>query len=235
MLSMYNADSRQWRIYLFDVDKRTIDFPGRRPIHRPARRVLQVAGVEGQDHPRSVRLARSVADVRPNGAIVLRPRRQDVGGELDLRAHEVGTGAPVRRGVSTLTVGDERGSSSVLTNHRDERRESRTGNRVPDQTAIGFPTRGSGCANGVQIVSKIEGHHVNSSGFAWTDCRSQLWDLSEESSNDARLPDTRPRAHNPKVAGSNPAPATRKPQALSVLTERVFESSGSSFETLTVF
>jgi len=50
----------------------------------------------------------------------------------------------------------------------------------------------------------------------------------------ARLPDARPRPHNPKVAGSNPAPATLKPQALSVLTERVFESSGSSFETLTV-
>ncbi len=32
--------------------------------------------------------------------------------------------------------------------------------------------------------------------------------LSGESNNDARLPVMRPRAYNPKVAGSNPAPAT---------------------------
>ena len=59
----------------------------------------------------------------------------------------------------------------------------------------------------------------------------RLWKpliLKRNCLRDARLEKLRFSSHNPKVAGSNPAPATRKPQALSVLTQRVFESSSDS-------
>src|SRR5260370_27474279 len=62
------------------------------------------------------------------------------------------------------------------------------------------------CPNRVQ-------NRGESSQFLWTrvdwSC-PQLGKVSEESNKDARLPDARPRPHNPKVAGSNPAPATKK-------------------------
>gem|GEM_PF-3886269 len=41
---------------------------------------------------------------------------------------------------------------------------------IATRTAIGFPTRRLGCANCVQIVSKMEGNRVNSGGPTWTEC-----------------------------------------------------------------
>ena len=104
-LRLYNADSRQWQIYLVDVDKGTIDLP---PV------AGQFTGKRGEFFnqqewkraydPRALRVARSVADVGADGAVVLRRRGQVVGGQLDLRAiavahgHASGTatGPPVR-------------------------------------------------------------------------------------------------------------------------------------------
>ena len=49
--------------------------------------------------------------------------------------------------------------------------------------------RGLGPPNCVQVVSRIAENRVNSGGLAWTRSCPQLGEVSEESSNDAHLPD----------------------------------------------
>src|SRR5258705_700864 len=59
-----------------------------------------------------------------------------------------------------------------------------------------------------QILSKQEGTCGSSRGLRWTLRLSQLLGTTENMRNDTRLPVGQSRPHNPKVAGSNPAPAT---------------------------
>ncbi len=72
------------------------------------------------------------------------------------------------------------------------------------EKAHGPPTR----RNCVQIVMSRRGLTSIPLDLRGLSSGPQRRKLSGESNNDARLPDTRPRAYNPKVAGSNPAPAT---------------------------
>jgi len=85
------------------------------------------------------------------------------------------------------------------------------------------PAQAFACPRGFDLPNpKISLHQLcpnrvqnrgDSRRFRWTrvdSVRTQILELPKQCNNDARLPDARPRPHNPKVAGSNPAPATKK-------------------------
>src|SRR5205823_8400882 len=61
-----------------------------------------------------------------------------------------------------------------------------------------------------QILSKQEGTRGFGCRLRWTPPVAQLLGTTENMRYDARLPVGWNRPHNPKVAGSNPAPATMK-------------------------
>ncbi len=89
-LRLYNPETRQWSIYLVDLDNGTLDTASRCwRVHRQARRVFPSGELQRPHHSGALRLARYLAQVVADGAVVFAGWRQDLGGELDLRAFAI--------------------------------------------------------------------------------------------------------------------------------------------------
>ena len=84
-LRLYNPATRQWSIYLVDLDNGTLDAPpvvGRLTANGAS--FIDQETLKGRTHPGALRLARPFPEVVADGAVVLARWRQDLGSELDL-------------------------------------------------------------------------------------------------------------------------------------------------------
>jgi hypothetical protein len=88
-LRLYNPASRQWSIYLIDLDNGTLASRGR-SLHRQSRRVFPSGRPERPHHSRALRLAEPLSQLITHGAVLLARRRQNLGSKLDLRTLALG-------------------------------------------------------------------------------------------------------------------------------------------------
>ncbi len=89
-LRLYNPSTRQWSIYLVDLDNGTLDTASRGGrLYRQARRVFRSGEPQGSHHSGALHVARYLTQVGAHGTVLLAGRRQDLGSQLDLRAFAI--------------------------------------------------------------------------------------------------------------------------------------------------